>query len=65
MSILPVGFTFATSVLAAISLCVAMTKPLVSLQGFYSLHLFPERDHFDYEVSTTHRASQILHVLHL
>lgn len=63
MSIPPLAGTLTGLLLAAISDVVTMVKPLASLEGFYDLHLFPERDRFDYTVSETHRASQWMHVV--
>lgn len=63
MSLPPLIATFVTLTLSVISNSVAMTKPLVSLEGFYDLHLFPERDRFDYTVSETHKASQAMHII--
>ncbi|KAJ3199891.1 hypothetical protein HK099_002967, partial [Clydaea vesicula] len=51
--------------LSVISLVLAITQPLVSVAGYYDLHLFPDNDRFDYKVSNTHRASQAMHVLAL
>jgi len=58
----PLIFTLCAFVFALVSDGLAMTKPLASIEGFYDLHLFPERDRFDYRVSETHRACQFLHV---
>lgn len=63
MSVPPLAATLTTLLLAIISDGVAMTKPLASLEGFYELHLFPEKDRFDYTVSETHKASQWMHVI--
>jgi hypothetical protein len=53
------------SVLAVAGVATAISRPLGSLEGFYDLHLFPQRDRFDYEVSETHKFSQILHIFTL
>lgn len=53
-------------VIASLTCCgLSLTKPLLSLEGFYELHLFPQADRFDYQVSELHYASQILHILAL
>lgn len=63
MSIPPLAATLGALSLAIISNGFAMAKPLISIEGFYDLHLFPERDHFDYTVSETHKASQAMHMI--
>jgi hypothetical protein len=63
MSLPPLVATFSTLVLSIIADGIAMSKPLVSLEGFYDLHLFPEKDRFDYTVSETHKASQAMHLV--
>ena len=63
MSLPPLIATLGALTFSIISDAIAMTKPLVSLEGFYDLHLFPERDRFDYTVSETHKASQATHVI--
>lgn len=57
-TMLTLGFSMA-------SISVAIKKPLISLAGFYDLHLFPENDAIDYVVSETHHVSQIMHVVAL
>jgi len=63
MSVPPLALTLGSLALSIISDGFAMSKPLVSLEGYYDLHLFPERDRFDYTVSETHKASQAMHVM--
>ena len=63
MSIPPVAATLGLLGLSIIADSLAMSKPLVSIAGYYDLHLFPENDHFDYRVSETHRASQAMHII--
>jgi hypothetical protein len=45
-----------------ICISFAVTKPLISIQGIYDLHLFPENDVIDYTVSEFHRISQFSHI---
>ncbi|KAJ3225559.1 hypothetical protein HK099_006593 [Clydaea vesicula] len=43
--------------LSVVLLFLAITQPLVSIAGYYDLHLFPDNDRFDCKVSDTHQAS--------
>jgi hypothetical protein len=65
MAIAGITVLFLALVGSIAGLSVAISKPLVSLAGFYDLHLFPENDQFDYRVSEIHRASQSLHIIAL
>ncbi len=61
----PLAATMFTMAMTIISISLAITKPLVSLSGYYDLHLFPEYDKIDYQVSTIHKISQWMHILAL
>lgn len=63
MALPPAAASLSLLVLGMISDGLAMTRSLVSISGYYSLHLFPERDQFDYTVSEMHRTSQAMHVI--
>ena len=64
---IPTSFaqTLPSNAASIICLSIAIGAPLLTIASTYDLHLFPGHDAIEYDPSTTHLVSQLMHCLSL